>query len=164
MSERDPGRHQGVCQVALRWVFTDDLRKDSRGQCLGQVFGGILEGLARFCVGTRTREGIRKDTEESPVTISGEAPPGRCSWGVLGDCVRGARGGRCCGGCWGEGSWGMLGRVLECRTVDNDDGDENEERETASLTMQCMTSNNMLQGKLEQENHLREHQTLTLKI
>ena len=53
----------------------------------------------------------------------------------------------------------MLGRVLQCRTVDNDDGDENEERETASLTMQCMTSNNMLQGKLEQENHLREHQT-----
>ena len=51
----------------------------------------------------------------------------------------------------------MLGRVLECRTVDNDDGDEIEERETASLTMQCMTSNNMLQGKLEQENHLREH-------
>ena len=40
----------------------------------------------------------------------------------------------------------MLGRVLECRTVDNDDGDENEERETASLTMQCMTSNDMLQG------------------
>ena len=40
----------------------------------------------------------------------------------------------------------MLGRVLECRTVDNDDGDENEERETASLTMLCMTSNNMLVG------------------
>ena len=58
----------------------------------------------------------------------------------------------------------MLGRVLECRTVDNDDGDENEERETASLTMQCMTSNNMLQGKLEQEKHLREHETLTLQI
>ena len=58
----------------------------------------------------------------------------------------------------------MLGRVLEGSTVDDDDGDENEERETASLTMQCMTSNNMLQGKLEQENHLREHQTLTLKI
>ena len=54
--------------------------------------------------------------------------------------------------------------VLECSTVDDDDADENEERETASLTMQCMTSNNMLQGKLEQENHLREHQTLTLKI
>ena len=64
----------------------------------------------------------------------------------------------------GGGSWGMLGRVLQCRTIDNDDGDENEERETASLTMQRMTSNNMLQGKLEQENHLREHQTLTLKI
>ena len=64
----------------------------------------------------------------------------------------------------GAGSWGMLGRMLECSTVDDDDADENEERETASLTMQCMTSNNMLQGKLEQENHLREHQTLTLKI
>ena len=58
----------------------------------------------------------------------------------------------------------MLGRVLECRKFYNDDGDENEEQETASLTMQCMTSNNMLQGKLEQENHLREHQTLSLKI
>ena len=58
----------------------------------------------------------------------------------------------------------MPGRVLECREFDNDDGDENEEQETASLTMPCMTSNNMLQGKLEQENHLREHQTLTLKI
>ena len=58
----------------------------------------------------------------------------------------------------------MLGRVLDCRTVDNDDGGENEERDTASLRMLRMTSNNMLQGKLEQENHLREHQTLTLKI
>ena len=58
----------------------------------------------------------------------------------------------------------MLGRVLDCRTVNNDDGGENEERDTASLTMLRMTSNNMLQGKLEQENHLREHQTLTLKI
>ena len=108
----------------------------------------------------RHQEGYRGESSDD----LGRGPPGRCSWGVLGDCVRGARGGRCCGGCWGEGSWGMLGRVLECRTVDNDDGDENEERETASLTMQCMTSNNMLQGKLEQENHLREHQTLTLKI
>ena len=51
----------------------------------------------------------------------------------------------------------MLGRMLECSTVDDDDADENEEQETASLTMQCMTSNNMLQGKLEQENNLREH-------
>ena len=58
----------------------------------------------------------------------------------------------------------MLGRVLECGTFDNDDSDENEEKETSSLTILCMTSNNMLQGKLEQENHLREHQTLTLKI
>ena len=54
--------------------------------------------------------------------------------------------------------------MLECRTVDNDDGGENEERDTASLTMLRMTSINMLQGKLEQENHLRKHQTLTLKI
>ena len=144
-------------------VLTGGLGED-RGAAPGANVRGYSGRPARFCVGTRTREGIRKDTEESPVTISGGVPPGRCSWGVLGDCVRGARGGRCCGGCWGEGSWGMLGRVLECRTVDNDDGDENEERETASLTMQCMTSNNMLQGKLEQENHLREHQTLTLKI
>ena len=58
----------------------------------------------------------------------------------------------------------MLGRVLECSTVRDVDGDENEERETASLTMPRMTSKNMSQGKLEQENHLREHQTLTLKI
>ena len=33
-----------------RRVLTDDLGKDSRGQCLGQMFGGILEGRQDFAL------------------------------------------------------------------------------------------------------------------
>ena len=98
------------------------------------------------------------------MTISGRVPRGDALGACLGIAFGGCAGDGVAGDVWGGGSWGMLGKVLECSTAEDDDADENEERETASLTLQCMTSNNMLQGKLEQENHLREHQTLTLKI
>ena len=58
---------------------------------------------ARFCVGTRTREGLRKDTEESPVTISGRVPRGRCSWSMLKNCIRETHREQCWGGCLGKG-------------------------------------------------------------
>ena len=144
-------------------VLTGGLGEDGGGRRLGRMFGGILEGRQDLRWNEnkgRHQEGYRGESSDD----LGKGAPGAMLLGHAWGLRSGGAQGTVLQGMFGGGSWGMLGRVLECRTVDNDDGDENEERETASLTMQCMTSNNMLQGKLEQENHLREHQTLTLKI
>ena len=58
----------------------------------GASVRGYSGRLARFCVGTKTREGIRKDTEESRDDFGRGAPGamllGR-AWGLLSGGARG---------------------------------------------------------------------------
>ena len=53
---------------------------------------GVFWKAGKICVGTRTREGIRKDTEESSDDLGRGAPGAMLLGRAWGLCSRGARG------------------------------------------------------------------------
>ena len=62
-------RSQGGIREAARWMFTDDLGNNAWSKC-----SEVFSKAGKIMRWTRTREGIRKDAEQRPLTISGRAP------------------------------------------------------------------------------------------